>query len=126
LFDKNGNIEQRRELYYYDVGMYNLGIGRFDVAEKSFRRLLQYGHDYAFAKGLLQLYRQKDNKDSVLKYSRLLENALDEEQNNLETEKIENVISAHNYARHQKAMSQMSAKAEWLETVLWGVCAVVA
>lgn len=126
LFDKDGNIEQRRELYYYDVGMYNLGICRFDVAEKSFRRLPQYGHDYASAKGLLQLYRQKDDKDSVLKYSRLLENALDEEQNNLETEKIEKVISAHNYARHKKAMSQMSAKAEWQETVLWGVCAVVA
>lgn len=126
LFDKDGNIEQRRELYYYDVGMYNLGICRFDVAEKSFRRLPQYGHDYASAKGLLQLYRQKDDKDSVLKYSHLLENALDEEQNNLETEKIEKVISAHNYACHQKAMSQMSAKAEWLEIVLGFVCAVVA
>lgn len=126
LFDKDGNIEQRRELYYYDVGMYNLGICRFDVAEKSFRRLPQYGHDYASAKGLLQLYRQKDDKDSVLKYSRLLENALDEEQNNLETEKIEKVISAHNYARHKKAMSQMSAKAEWQETVLWCICVVVA
>lgn len=126
LFDKDGNIEQRRELYYYDVGMYNLGIGRFDVAEKSFRRLPQYGHDYASAKGLLELYRQKDDKDSVLKYSHLLENALDEEQNNLETEKIEKVISAHNYACHQKAMSQMSAKAEWMEIVLFCVCAVVA
>lgn len=126
LFDKDGNIEQRRELYYYDVGMYNLGIGRFDVAEKSFRRLPQYGHDYASAKGLLELYRQKDDKDSVLKYSHLLENALDEEQNNLETEKIEKVISAHNYARHKKVMSQMSAKAEWQETVLWCICVVVA
>lgn len=126
LFDKDGNIEKQHEHYYYSVGMYNLGIGRLDAAEKSFHRLPQYGYNYEAFKGLLQLYRQKDNKDSVLKYSRLLEDALDEEQNNLETEKIEKVISAHNYARHQKAMSQMSAKAEWLETVLWCICVVVA
>lgn len=87
VFDKDGNIEKRREQYYYCVGMYNLGIGRFDAAEKSFRRLPQYGYNYEASKGLLELYRQKGDKDSVLKYSQLLEGALDEEQDKLETEK---------------------------------------
>lgn len=124
-FDDEGNIEVQREQYYYDVGMYNLGVGNWDIAERAFRRLPQYGYSYESSKGLLELYRQKDNKDSILKYSRLLEQALDEEQDKLETEKIERVISAHDYSHYQKTTSQMTVRAKRLETLLWLVCIIV-
>jgi len=123
-FDEEGNIEERRELYYYYVGMYNLGIGNFDIAEKAFRRLPRYGYNYESSKGLLELYRQKDNKDSVLKYSRLLEDALDEEQNKLEAEKIEKVISAHDFSHSRREAGRIAVRTERLEALLWRVVVI--
>jgi len=123
-FDVDGNIKEGYEHYYYSVGVYNLGVGNFSLAEKAFRRLSQYGYNYESAKGLLELYRQKENKDSVLKYSRLLENALDDEENRLETEKIEKVISAHNYSHHQRIAAQNAVKVKRLEILFWLVCGI--
>lgn len=66
LFDKNGNIENGRESYYYSKGFYELAIRDFNLAEHNFRKAIQYGYLSEGYKGLLSVYREKCNMDSVV------------------------------------------------------------
>lgn len=75
LFDFEGNIENDREIYYYIKGQYYQKLGIIDSAEWQYRHLLEHDNDInnieAGYKGLLSIYRNKNNVDSIGKYADL-------------------------------------------------------
>ena len=75
FFDKDGNIEKGREIYYYIKGKYYLAIHQLDSAEHLFRKERKDGKDMnnqiAGSKGLQELYEEKRIPDSIAKYAKL-------------------------------------------------------
>ena len=77
LFDQDGNIAKGREAYYNTKAYYELAINNTASAEKYFRKAIEYGHLNDAYKGMLSIYREKGNIDSVMHYSILYENSID-------------------------------------------------
>ena len=79
------NVDGRTGALYVLKGEYFLGIGQIDSAENYFQRALPYKIELPTYKGLYQVYEQKRNADSVLKYTKLYsvakEKHFDESQN---------------------------------------------
>ena len=116
LFE-NGRISKGREIYYDFKGNYYLKTGQVDSAEFYFRRLQSCGYNVDASRGLLFVYRQRHDADSVYKYSLLYEKALDEQSNSRRTEVIHQMNSLYNYQQQQKKANEKTlllaqAKAE--------------
>ena len=77
LFDENGNIAKGRESYYFTKGFYELAVHQFDSAELYFRKAIQYGYLSYTYKGLLSVYKAKNNIDSIVFYANMYEAAQD-------------------------------------------------
>lgn len=76
LFDEQGRIKPGHEHYYYSKGLYAMGTGNLEDAEYNFRKLISYSYPYEAYKGLLSVYCQRKEYDSITKYVELTENAL--------------------------------------------------
>ena len=104
LFDSEGNIQHGREHYYNSKGMYYNGVNQLDSAEYYFRKLTKYqiSYNYDAYKGLLQVYRKRVMPDSIVKYSKLSEMALDSIHNESQAEALALAVSSYNYAKKEK------------------------
>lgn len=123
LFDDSGNIAPGREHYYYCRGMYHLGVHQVDLAESYFRKLLtfQVNRNYDAYKGLNAVYRERQNVDSVMKYSTLCEQALDSIQKDDQSDALIIANSLYNYSRQEKIASMKALEAEqtkWRMTLI--------
>lgn len=112
LFDKYGNITEGREHYYYTKGFYELAVNRLDSAEYNFRKAIKYGYLSDGYKGLLSIYREKQNIDSVNYFSRQYEAAQDSLHNKMQTNAIHQMSALYNYSRSQKVAEQEREKAQ--------------
>lgn len=112
LFDADGNIVKGRESYYITKGFYNLAIHQVNTAEAYFRQAMKHGDASDANKGLLAVYQEKKNIDSVLHYSILNERALDSLHNNMEIDAIHRMSSLYNYNRNQKVAEDERLKAQ--------------
>ena len=112
LFDKYGNITEGREHYYYTKGFYELAVNRLDSAEYNFRKAIKYGYLSDGYKGLLSIYREKQNIDSVNYFSRQYEAAQDSLHNKMQTDAIHQMSALYNYSRSQKEAEQEREKAQ--------------
>lgn len=112
LFDADGNIVKGRESYYITKGFYNLAIHQVNTAEAYFRKAMKHGDASDAYKGLLAVYQEKKNIDSVLHYSILNERALDSLHNNMEIDAIHRMSSLYNYNRNQKVAEDERLKAQ--------------
>lgn len=112
LFDEYGNIAEGRESYYSIKGLYELAVNRLDSAEYYFRKSIQYGYLSDGYKGLLSIYRERHNMDSVDYFSRLYEAAQDSLHNNMQTDAIHQMSALYNYSRSQKESEQEREKAQ--------------
>ena len=112
LFDEYGNIAKGREHYYYTKGLYELAINQLGSAEYYFRKAIKYGYLSEGYKGLLSIYREKHNIDSVNCFSRLYEAAQDSLHNKMQTDAIHQMSSLYNYSRSQKEAEQEREKAQ--------------
>lgn len=102
LFDEDGEIAVGFETYYYFKGLYYLHTAHPDLAEQYMRRLLNSHRDNLNAcRGLLQVYRQYRQLDSVSKYSLLFERANDSVASIKRTEAMHRMTSMYNYQRYQ-------------------------
>ena len=100
LFDEQGNIVQYREIYHYHKGKYYLGIHKLDSAEFQFRKLLKFDSTIINAyRGLLMLFHQKQNADSIYKYSILYEGALVDYLKETKSTAIVQTIGMYDYNR---------------------------
>ena len=111
-FDENGNIAKGREHYYYTKGLYCLAVNENKTAEKFFRKAIQYGYLSEGYKGLLSVYREKNDMDSIVRFSRLYEAAQDSLHNKMQTDAIHQMSSLYDYTRHQRIAQENAAKAK--------------
>ena len=105
-FDENGNIAKGREYYYYTKGLYKLAINDYQSAEQYFRKVILYGYLSEGYKGLLSVYREKQNMDSIVRFSCLYEAAQDSIHNKMQTDVIHQMSSLYNYSRSQREAEQ--------------------
>ena len=115
LFDEYGNIARSREIYYYYKGCYFLNISQLDSAEHQFRRLLYFQDNLVDAyRGLVAVYQSKFNKDSLLKYSTLHEDALVDYLEETQTQAISQAEGMYDYSRQEQQAKVQKKKVRWL------------
>lgn len=117
LFDKDGNIGRGREAYYNTKGYYELAINNTVSAEKCFRKAIRFGYLSDAYKGMLAIYREKRNVDSVMHYSVLYETSIDSLHHKMQTDAIRQMSTLYNYNRSQKEAEIEAQKAK--NTRLW-------
>ena len=106
LFDEKGEIEQGCEGYFYFRGAYELAVNHLDSAEKYFRKELHFGYLSDGYRGLLNVYRKRNNIDSVCKFSQLYEAAQDSLHNQMRTNAIRQVAALYDYTKSKKEAEQ--------------------
>ena len=122
LFDEEGNIAKGREAYYFIKGTYYIKKNRLDPAEHYMRKLLRAGNDVDAYRGLLTVYKQRKNADSIIKYARLYEDAIDTLNNQRRTETIGQMSSMYNYQRYQLKAEREEQRANRIK---WTLAAVL-
>ncbi len=111
LFDSNGNIAKGKEHYYCGKGLLYLGLNKLDSAEIYYRKLQNSSFRFDAYKGLLKLYQQYQNIDSVLLYSTLLSDAYNEKINYQQSQAMYQVKGMYDYSRNQKVALQKENEA---------------
>jgi len=122
-FDQSGNISKGREIYYYIKGNYFLKSGNLDSSEFYLRKALPYSKSNS-SRGLLSIYQAKGNCDSVSKYARLYEEALDTLHNNMRTDVLHQTLALYDYHRFQKE-SEQKAREAFQTRLLYGGLAIL-
>lgn len=111
LIDDNGNIQRNHEMYYYIKGNYYLEISKTDSAETFFRKLLPISGEERSAvglldvdayRGLLAVYQKRKVPDSIAKYARLFEAAVDSLNNTRRVETVHQMAALYDYHRFQQ------------------------
>ena len=102
LFDGKGNIERGHEMYYYIKGNYYLEAGKPDSAEAFFRKLLPDYYPADAYRGLLSVYQERRDPDSIAKYARLFEAAIDSLNNTRRIETVHQMAALYDYHRYQQ------------------------
>ena len=119
LFDSIGDIEAGCEAYYYFKGLYYVNIGYIDSADYYMRKLLHIGnHNVNAYRGLLEVYRQRKQYDSVALYSVLLEASLDSFANARRTEVVRRTSELYKYQRFQLAAEKAFRTAGMLRMIV--------
>ena len=112
LFDSEGNISVGREDYYDIKGIYYSKVHNLDSAEYYYRKLQQSDLMADAYYGLLSVYKDKMNTDSVLKYAQRFAEGVKHEQDTLRTQTIHQMSSMYNYQRFLKKADAESRRAE--------------
>ncbi len=106
FIDDKGNVMQGKELYYYFKGEYYIGIHKLDSAERFFRKILSIRKDFeglhAGYDGLFHLYLEKNQADSLSKYSVLSSSYNDSLHNQTYTSELVKMQSLYDYTRNQQ------------------------
>ena len=126
-FDSLGNISAGREYYYYTKGKYELAIKNIDSAEKYFRKAIKYGYLSEGCKGLLHVYRERGDMDSIVHFSEMYEAAQDSLHDRMRTEAIHQMASLYNYTRSEKEAEIAREQAQRNRALfMWAVfCAAI-
>ena len=112
LFDENGNIANGREHYYNSKGLYYKGTGKLDSAEYYFRSLLSFGYSLEGSEGLLSIYEQTKNADSIAKYAHAYEQSLMQWRGARQAEAITQSSAMYNYTRNQALAEQKTKEVQ--------------
>ena len=126
-FDSIGNISKGREYYYYTKGKYELARKNIDSAEKYFRKAIKYGYLSEGCKGLLHVYRERGNQDSIVHFSVMYEAAQDTLHDRMRTDAIHQMASLYNYTRSEKEAEIAREQAQRNRALfMWAVfCAAI-
>ena len=119
LFDENGNIASGREHYYNSKGLYYLGTGKTDSAEYYFRRLLPYGYQIEACEGLLSIYEERKNADSIAKYATLYKDAQVQWASSRQSSSIIQSSAMYRYERNQNLAAQKAQEASRAKSISW-------
>ena len=123
LFDSMGNIEKGYESYYYLKGDYELAINQPDSAEIYYRKAIRYDYLSGGYKGLMKVYRMRNNVDSVYHFSLLYEAAQDALHNQMRTTAIHQMSALYNYNRSQQEAEQEREKSRRLQ--MYFICLAI-
>ena len=127
LFDEEGNIAPGREQYYNSKGLYCIGTGKLDSAEYYFRKLLPYGYNLEACEGLLSIYENRRNADSIIKYARLYQQAQVQWAGTRQSEAIILSSSLYDYTNNQYLAELKTKQAEiaWFLFLLTGTILII-
>ena len=81
-----------------------------ESAEAYFRKAIKYGYLSEGYRGLLRLYREKNNMDSVVLFSQLYEAAQDTLHNKMRTDAVHQMSVLYNYNRNLKKLEEEKEK----------------
>ena len=123
LFDVNGSIKRGYEAYYYLKGDYELAVNHLDSAESYYRKAIQSDYLSSAYKGLLKVFRKKNNVDSVYHFSLLYEAAQDALHNQMRTTAIHQMSALYNYNRSQQEAEQEREKSRKLQ--MYFICLII-
>ena len=122
FFDSTGNIERRREIFYYLKGLYCLKTNQPDSVEYYFRKELRTGKDFnnqsAYAYGLSLLYQRYNNPDSTAKYAIYYSEMNDSVYAQRATQEVEQAKAMYDYSRNRELAQQEKQKAESSQRLL--------
>ena len=105
-FDKYGYLKDRYATYYYIKHQYFVKSNQIDSAEFYARELLSYPDEKVNAyRGLLTVFQMRNHSDSLVKYARLYEDAIDTLHNSMRIETVHQMTSMYNYQRYQQIVS---------------------
>lgn len=106
FFDKNHEIAEGREIYYYTKGRYYLAKEKYDSAEFCFRKELREGQDFnnqnAASRGLALLFQKTHQPDSAAKYALYSYAMNDSVYAHMATEEVQRMKAMYDYSRHQE------------------------
>ena len=127
LFDEEGNIAPGREQYYNSKGLYCIGTGKLDSAEYYFRKLMPYGYNLEVCEGLLSIYENRRNADSIIKYARLYQQAQVQWAGTRQSEAIILSSSLYDYTNNQYLAELKTKQAEiaWFLFLLTGTILII-
>ena len=115
----DGEVKAGMEVYYYDKGMYYLGLGQTDSAQVMFRKCLNYTDDRNMAvaafRGMSLLYDKIGPADSTAKYALLAYNANDSAHQKSAAEALIRQQAIYNYGKHQEEALKNAERA----AILW-------
>lgn len=118
VFDAYGRIAKGLEMYYYKKGLFYLNTGRINRAEAEFRRLLSeqntLNSQEAAYRGLLQLYTDSNNEDSIGKYALLYCGVHDSSYKQKVADDVIQIESMYNYSRNRMIAEAKTKKAQTL------------
>jgi len=119
LFDAYGNICKGREVFYYIKGLYYLLSNQADSAELQMRKLFHHGLGCEAYRGLLYVYQQKNNPDSIVKFARLFADAVDSLNKRKQDETILQMASLYNYQQYKELAVQKASEAKKAQFISW-------
>ena len=119
LFEKNGTIYKGYEGYYVYKGDYELAINQLDSAEMYYRKSIPYDYLTGAYKGLLNVYRKRNNVDSIYHFSLLFEAAQNALHKQMRTTAIHQMSALYNYNRSQKEAVQEREKSRILKMYIF-------
>ena len=104
--------------YNYSKGLYYEGTGNLDSAEYFYRELHKYGNRMQAYKGLLNVYSQRLNADSIKKYMHLYESAYDSYLKENQMKAIAQANSMYDYNKLKRVIAENKNKEERKRWVL--------
>ena len=110
IYDTNGNLRPECTLYLYEKGRLLCMEGEYDKAKECFYRLLGTNNMEGGSKGLLSVYEQTHQIDSIAKYSKMYAAYNDSSFIGVHRDVIEQMTAAYNYTRIQKAKEQVTSQ----------------
>lgn len=125
---KDGEVIDRKAIYYYIKGRYYLAAGKSDSAQILFRKLIlperTSNEKEAGYRGLYLYYKQTNQKDSLAKYADLSYQTSEENHAQKATDEMQRMQSLYNYSRSQRLAQQMAEKAHRNQLVAIGIAIV--
>ena len=121
-FDKLGNIQKGKEVFYGVEGEYYLACGQMDSAEYYFRKELSTGKDVnnqnIGSKGLANVFRQTSSLDSALKYASYAYEMNDSFNSSMNARSIKQIQSMYDYQKYKNAYYLSEQEKQRVHTVL--------
>jgi len=133
-FFQNGEIQEGKEIYYYDKGLYYMGVNMLDSAEIMFRKCLKHSQDVSCVssglRGLSLMYQKAGISDSAAKYAILSYEANDSAYQRNIADKVVQMQSMYDYGRYKDIAADKTAESarmrSWLFLAVLFTLAVVA
>ena len=114
-FTSDGNLPPSECMYFFYRGQYNESISRLDSAELCFRKMaypnMRFTHQSSMYHGLLSVFKQKNDIDSIYKYTQLCCQANDSSVVAKDRDLIMQMKATYNYNRMQQEALHQTRKA---------------
>lgn len=127
-FDEQGNILKGKENYYIDKGDMYRGLDSLDSAETYYRKAIcasDWNNKTMGYYGLMETFKAKGDKDSIVKYSMLTCTAYSNLFDELQTNTVQQVEVTYNYDRYRLKSVEKELEAERSRNALIVVLGII-